>query len=138
MNWYKKAKINPRLEFTPNFSLNPLEKEARLADKEPSPDKDIYTVCQYCKRWATEDDNQNLDKVVWKKYHELKEDSEMPRADAAMGGSSDKGSISLSHGICDYCMDIINEKIEKGKKKNDPNMFNFDHDEIRQRSLEMS
>ena len=84
MNWYKRAKLinkNKEIEGRP-----------------------LPLQCSYCKRWSTypEDINGTKKDMDWKKQEELspEEKADVERA---------LGQRNVSHGICDYCYNILEE-----------------------------
>ena len=94
MNWYKKAK---------------------LADKEPDPNKNIHTTCQYCNRWVTEDKPN-----IWKKQEDLDPEENDQRMNAENGMMGYRSEIGVSHGICPYCFETM-QKIGFPKNRADIN-----------------
>ena len=93
MNWYKTSK---------------------LADKSDELESNIYSACMYCKRWATHEGETRPDpnQYVWKKTPELNED-EKAHAYAAEYEMANQDArdfdIGISHGICPYCDEILEE-----------------------------
>lgn len=87
MNWYKLAK---------------------LVDKEPNPDKSLFSACMFCNRWNTEESPN------WKTYDQLESDEDKTNAKIALTSIDveDYKSIDsgISHGICPYCTNIIKDK----------------------------
>lgn len=102
MNWYKKAKL--------------------IDKKAPTDINSIHLTCQYCGRWATHSYNvqANKDEYVWKRPEQLdlEEKRQMNKSYSLMG---------ISHGICPYCMEILERSAE--------NIFNMSPQEIRNESL---
>jgi hypothetical protein len=85
MNWYKKAK---------------------LADKDPQSDQNLFTACMFCDRWKTEEAPQ------WKTFEDL-ETEDQTKAQRALDTMTDNPQdIGISHGICDYCKPLL-ETLEK-------------------------
>ena len=145
MKWYKKAKAQKdfALTYEPSFCVD-LNKEAKLADKGGKligNGKNIFTVCQYCDRWATQEDNDEEyvgeGNVIWKKAipGDMTED-ELEQVEWATLEAKNHKGVGLSHGICSYCMPFVNKIFEKSKT--DPNAFDFDHEELAKKSLGLS
>jgi len=93
--------------------MNNWYKESKMADKSDSPDSKIHPSCQYYKRWGTTPEGTNMgeDKYIWKKDIEL-DAGEREEAKVAMKEMLEgdlNSPIGISHGICDYCMDLINQ-----------------------------
>jgi len=72
--------------------------------KHPNDDFNISLACMYCHRWATYINNEEVcdNKIVWKKYEEL---SEIEQSEVHSVWSN--GNVA-SHGVCNQCMDIMN------------------------------
>ena len=87
MNWYKKAK---------------------LSDKDPS-EEIIFTTCQYCGRWATQEGEDVVDEDarVWKKNEQLNSEESYDVAKVMEPIGTRQEGVHLSHGICPYCMDTL-------------------------------
>jgi len=84
MNWYKKAKMTNK-------------------NKETG-EKPLPLQCSYCKRWSTYPEGTNDPKkdIDWKKTEELNPEE---KADVEKA----LGQHHVSHGICDYCYNILEE-----------------------------
>jgi len=88
-------------------------KKAKLADKAISDDQYIFSVCQYCKRWATNDGGygKNPNQSYWKKDNELnreeKQEAKKAISDMRFGDLNNKTGIS--HTVCGYCMNLVDK-----------------------------
>ena len=77
-------------------------KTSKLADKEPSPNRSIFTSCMYCKRWVTDNAPD-----AWTKAGDLDPDENIQRETAEHAMIEYDGSIGISHGQCPYCSEAI-------------------------------
>lgn len=110
--------------FSFNHNLN-WYKKSKLIDKNHTAEKNMNSQCMYCKRWATHPQNVKAgrEEIIWKTYDQL-DIEEREGVDMAKKNMSD-----VSHGICQYCMDVIN-KLKSDNIKNP-----LDPDYIRDLSL---
>ena len=91
MNWYKTAK---------------------LADKDPNPDKLLFTACMYCNRWKTDES------PPWKTFEQLSSEEDKYQAARALESMKDSPEdIGISHGICSYCHSLMPDGLPKNNKE---------------------
>lgn len=98
-------------------------KKALLIDKGiTETDKDMFSVCQYCGRWATHPttDKAGRHEYIWKKPEELdpQEDRDVKDALYQMKNVKyEEVSKSISHGMCNICYDIARENFHLPSEK---------------------
>ena len=109
--WYKKAKL--------------IDKNKPTVEMPGQEKPKIHSVCQYCGRWAThptEDYVSEKEDLIWKPFSMLNPEEAEDAADAL----ARRENKMASHGICDYCWDIL-------KREN----FDIEPAEVTQESLQM-
>lgn len=82
-------------------------KQSKLIDKDPSRKK-IHSICQYCQRWATHPikSSPEYEEYEWKKAEQLNPEEKQEMNEALKYNSND---IGISHGVCSYCINLINK-----------------------------